>query len=70
MSPVKDILRKKREALVVKRRTRAEPKEHVLNGFPVLPSRGGPKVTHELIQRLLDEKDEEYIARFCRRRPG
>jgi hypothetical protein len=29
------------------------------NGWYVLPSRGGPPVTNELVQRLLDEADWE-----------
>ena len=29
------------------------------NGWYVLPSRGGPPVTNELVQRLLDEADLE-----------
>jgi hypothetical protein len=29
------------------------------NGWYVLPSRGGPPVTNELVQRLLDEADAE-----------
>jgi hypothetical protein len=29
------------------------------NGWYVLPSRGGPPVTNELVQRLLDEADRE-----------
>jgi hypothetical protein len=29
------------------------------NGWYVLPSRGGPPVTNELVQRLLDEADRD-----------
>ncbi len=32
------------------------------NGWYVLPSRGGPPVTSELVQRLLDEADLEDVG--------
>ena len=67
MSPLKDILRKRRSALVARKRKKREPESYVLHGFPVLPSRGGRVVTHEEIQRLLDEEDLELIAHIKRR---
>jgi hypothetical protein len=50
-----------RKALTVPEPTGAKgPGGTVLkNGWYVLPSRGGPPVTSELVQRLLDEADWE-----------
>lgn len=39
----------------------------IVDGFPLLPSRGGPVVTTELVDRLLEEADLED-ARFSLKR--